>query len=187
MDAGASFNNYSSDITRTFPASGTFSAPQAKLYSALLKIQQQLIKSVCIESGFTFETLYQQSIRLYETEIIKAFGWDVNQRQLKQWIYPHHIGHWLGMDVHDCPMAGDALFEENMVVTVEPGIYIPPMDADDPHDVWKGIPVEYRGISIRIEDDVLVRARNQIPEILSANVPKTIDDIQKIMRSRSVA
>lgn len=129
MDAGASFNGYAADITRTFPARGTFTPPQRELYTALLNVQQQVIETArpSSTSRRTLTDLLQLSAHLVEEEICrKLFGMKArNLGSVMRWIYPHHIGHWLGMDVHDCGEAGVDVLEEGMALTVEPGIYLP--------------------------------------------------------------
>lgn len=180
IDAGCELDNYASDITRTFPVNGRFSQEQAQLYQLVLDIQEACIEA--IRPGVPFNEIHDLSVRMLTEGLVKL---GLLEGELEQLIeegayrrfYMHRVGHWLGMDVHD---VGDYKvhgewrpLEPGMVMTVEPGVYIAPHD--------ETVPLKWRGIGIRIEDDVLVTERGY--EVLTAGVPKRIADIEALMAS----
>ncbi len=180
VDAGCELDGYASDITRTFPVNGRFSKPQRALYALVLAAQQAAIAEV--RPGRRWHHPHRAAVRtltegLVELGLIKGKSDDVprliKDEQYKPF-YMHRTGHWLGMDVHDVGRYKQEgkwrRFESGMVLTVEPGLYIAP-DAD--------VPACYRGIGIRIEDDVLVTETGC--EILSSDVPKGIAEIERLM------
>ncbi|NVJ59127.1 MAG: Xaa-Pro aminopeptidase [Gammaproteobacteria bacterium] len=184
IDAGAEYEMYASDITRTFPVSGRFSNAQKELYQLVLKAQDAAIGSV--KPGNHWMQPHEEAVKvltegMIELGLLKG-GLDelIEQEAYKQY-YMHKTGHWIGLDVHD---VGDysiegqpRILEENMVLTVEPAIYIPEDDTS--------APAKYRGIGIRIEDDVLVTKQGH--EVLTSGVPKTIDEIESIMAKQKAA
>ena len=184
VDAGAYYNGYCSDITRTFPLSGRFSKFQKQLYEALYEIQVDIVENQC-RAGNTLTELLHYSADQIQTKICRdLFGVRdrSKSRKLTGLLYPHHVSHHLGMDVHDCK---DALMgpwnnlQPDMCITVEPGVYIPhilPGQVDDLLDV---IPKEFRGIGIRIEDDILIKSDHSVN--LTAGAPKSISDIESAM------
>lgn len=178
IDAGAECDHYAADITRTFPVSGKFSEPQKQLYQLVLDAQLSAIAQIKPgiswmqphESAVTVLTQGLVDLGLLEGQVKKL----IKDEKYKQF-FMHRTGHWLGMDVHD---VGDykinqqwRAFEPGMVLTVEPGLYIP-CDCKTVDEKW-------RGIGIRIEDDVLVTADGH--EVLTSGVPKTITDIEALM------
>jgi Xaa-Pro aminopeptidase len=178
IDAGAEYECYASDITRTFPVNGKFSPEQRALYDIVLAAQRAAIRE--IRPGKAFGVYHDAAVRTITAGLIKIGllkgGVDKNIRaQTYRRFYMHKTGHWLGLDVHDVGdyrIDGvDRELEPGMVVTVEPGIYIAP-DA-------KGVPAKWRGIGIRIEDDVVV-TRDE-PEILTGGVPNDPDEIEALM------
>lgn len=178
IDAGAEYECYASDITRTFPVNGRFSPEQRALYDIVLAAQIAAIAEV--RAGRPFDAYHETAVRVITAGLVKldllAGSVEKNLREHGyRRFYMHKTGHWLGLDVHD---VGDyriddefRLLEPGMVVTVEPGIYIAP-DA-------KKVPVRYRGIGIRIEDDVVVTKDD--PVILSDDVPRDPDAIEALM------
>jgi len=184
VDAGCELEGYASDITRSFPANGRFSAAQRRLYELVLKAQLAAIAKV--RAGNHWNQPHKAALKvltqgLIELGLIQAEGADLKKLikdERHKPFYMHKTGHWLGMDVHDVGQYKQAgrwrRFEPGMVLTVEPGLYIAP-DAE--------APAEYRGIGIRIEDDVLVT--NGEPEVLSAAVPKDPDEIEALMAAAS--
>jgi len=178
IDAGAEFGYYTGDVTRTWPASGSFSEAQAEVYQLVLEAQLEAIKAV--KPGATFIEPHNRALRvlvegmlrlgLLEGEADKL----IEEGAYKQF-YMHRTSHWLGMDVHDAGPYKVAdewrTLEPGMVLTIEPGLYV----ATDLQEVNP----RYRGIGVRIEDDVLVTASGS--EVLSARVPKTIDEIEGLM------
>lgn len=180
IDAGAECDHYAADITRTFPVSGYFSEPQKQLYQLVLDAQTAAIEQ--IKPGSPWNLAHEASVEVL-TKGLVALG--LLKGKVKKLIkdekyklfYMHRIGHWLGMDVHD---VGDykinqewRLLEPGMVLTVEPGLYIPAG--------CKTVEEKWRGIGIRIEDDVLVTAEGY--EILTRSVPKTITEIEALMQA----
>lgn len=179
IDAGCEYGHYASDITRTFPVSGTFNKAQRAVYEVVLEAQLAAIEAtkpgVTLDQlhALTCETLTRGLVRigllsgevpkLVETEAYKPF-------------YMHRTSHWLGMDVHDVGAYFEAgaprKLAPGMVLTIEPGLYIG-KNAD--------VPAEYRGIGVRIEDDIVVTATGW--SNLTADVPKTVADVEKACRA----
>ena len=178
IDAGAEYQCYASDITRTFPTNGRYSPEQRALYDIVLAAQLAGIDEV--RAGRPFDAYHDAAVRSITRGLIKLGLLQGSiERNLREHtyrkFYMHKTGHWLGLDVHD---VGDyridgefRLLEPGMVVTVEPGIYIAPDQ--------KGVPARFRGIGIRIEDDVVVT--NGDPEVISAGAPKDPDVIETLM------
>ena len=178
IDAGAEYNCYASDVTRTFPVNGRFSVEQRAVYAIVLAAQLAAIAQV--RAGRPFSAYHDAAVRTITAGLIKLGllkgGIEKNIReQTYRRFYMHKTGHWLGLDVHD---VGDYRvdgeyreLEAGMVVTVEPGIYIAP-DA-------KGVAAKWRGIGIRIEDDVVVTRGD--PEVITAAVPRDADEIEALM------
>jgi Xaa-Pro aminopeptidase len=178
IDAGCELECYASDITRTFPVNGRFSEPQLQLYQLVLEAQQAAIRKV--KPGNHWNQPHQAAVRTI-TKGLVALGLlegPVNKLikdEAYKPFYMHRTGHWLGMDVHD---VGDYKIdgawrelEPGMVLTVEPGLYIP--------SGTKGVDAKWWNIGIRIEDDVLVTKDGC--EVLSRGVPKTPAEIQALM------
>jgi len=184
IDAGCELEYYAADITRTFPVGGKFNNEQRALYELTLKAQQAAIDA--IKPGRHWNEPHEASVEvitaglvelglligdlptLIETEAYKEF-------------YMHRIGHWLGIDVHD---VGDyrvggqwRVLEPGMCMTVEPGIYVAPDNA--------GVDAKWRGIGIRIEDDVLITKDGC--EVLTSDVPKTVEAIESLMAANNDA
>lgn len=180
IDAGVEYQSYATDVTRTFPIDGRFSAEQKVIYEIVL--QAQLAGIAVIKPGVSWNTI-QQTVAEVITDGLLAIGLlkgdkiALLEQHAYQAFFPHGVGHWLGLDVHDVgeyKIQGEwRSLAENMVLTVEPGIYIP----EDRED----IPAYWRGLGIRIEDDVVVTAQGC--EVLSASVPKSIHDIETLMTS----
>jgi len=179
IDAGCEFAGYAADITRTFPVSGRFSAAQRAVYDVVLDAQRAAL--AVIAPGRHFDEPQQAAVRSV-TRGLKRLG--ILQGRLAALIkadacrpfFMHRYGHWLGMDVHDVgayQLDGRwRRFEPGMVLTVEPGLYI----ASDNTDVAAC----WRGIGVRIEDDVLVTEHGV--EILTDGVPREADAIEALMR-----
>ena len=176
IDAGCEYGYYASDVTRTFPVSGKFSAPQEGIYRIVLDAQLAAIEAT--RPGATLEQIHDQALLVIIDGLI-ARGLLPDDRQkvvdehLYRPFYMHRTSHWLGMDVHDV----GAYFrdqkprplEAGMVITVEPGIYIGAGNAL--------VPPEYRGIGVRIEDDVLVTEGGQLN--LTADIPKSVSELER--------
>lgn len=179
LDCGAEYNYFTADITRAYPVSGKFTDEQAEVYSAVLNVQKTIIDFV--KPGVKFQELHEMGTSLL-TDAMLDLGLlsgrkdDIIQAQQQKKYYPHGIGHFLGMDVHDSGMyfskTGEPRkIEENMVFTVEPGLYIPENDSNAP----KG----YQGIGVRIEDNIRVTANGA--ENMTIKAPKEIADLEKII------
>ena len=184
IDAGAEFEGYASDITRTFPINGKYTKPQREVYDVVLDVQQQCIDYT--KTGNTIKARQELSIELL-TEGMKSIGLlkgktkDLIKKKAYLKYYMHGVGHYLGLDVHDAgryftdqTAKKSRPFAPGMVLTVEPGLYIPPDD--------KSAPAKYRGIGIRIEDDVLVTMDGN--HNLTGKVPKNPDEIEGLMAKR---
>ena len=178
-DAGCENEMYAADITRTIPVSGEYSKEQKDIYELVLKVQKNAINS--IKPGQTFEGLQSDAIKgltkgLKKLGLLKGRVDQLIKSEAYKDFYMHGIGHWLGMDVHDVGSYMDQKgksrrFENGMVLTIEPGIYISKKN--------KNVPTEYRGIGIRIEDDVLVTKSGC--DVLTKALPKEIGEIESIM------
>ena len=178
IDAGCELDYYAADITRTFPVSGTFSEPQKQLYELVLAAMEACF--AVIRPGTAFEAVHDASVRviaqgLIDLGILHGTLDEVISTGAYKTFYMHRAGHWLGMDVHDVgdyKINGESRpLEPGMVMTVEPGIYIAP-DAPNVDPKW-------RGIGIRIEDDVVVTETGF--ENLTVSVPKTVAEIEALM------
>jgi Xaa-Pro aminopeptidase len=154
MDVGAEYEGYSADVTRTIPVSGKFTPAQRKVYEVVLRAQKAVVAA--IKPGLAWKDLDATA-----KAVFKGFGLDRYWR--------HSVSHHLGLDTHDAGVM-DTL-RAGMVITVEPGIYIPESDTT--------VSVEYRGIGVRIEDDVLVTSDGR--EVLSAAIPKEVGEIERVM------
>ena len=179
IDAGCELNYYAADITRTFPANGLFSREQQALYEVVLASQQAALETITPgghwnQSHDATVTVITQG--LLDLGILQGELAELIEAEAYRPFYMHRAGHWLGMDVHD---VGDykvhdewRVLESGMVMTVEPGIYIA---ADN-----QSVAAKWRGIGIRIEDDVAVTATGH--QVLTEEVIKTVDDIHQLMR-----
>jgi Xaa-Pro aminopeptidase len=178
IDAGCEYQYYCGDITRTFPANGKFTDPQRAIYQSVLDVQCEIIES--IRPGVSIGDPAQKAVEML-TEAMLALGLLVGEKekiieeQEYRKFYMHSVGHMLGVEVHDVAKTRDGeehkTFQPGMVMTVEPGLYIDP-DSEN-------IPPEYSGIGVRIEDNILVTESGC--EVLTAAVPKTIDEIEKLI------
>ncbi|KAI7874557.1 hypothetical protein K492DRAFT_214514 [Lichtheimia hyalospora FSU 10163] len=167
VDCGGEYHGYASDITRTWPVNGKFTEPQRQLYQAVLNVNKACIKLCTEEAKISLHGIHAVSARLMKEELAKI-GFQTNRWDLERILYPHHVGHYLGLDVHDChDLDRSRRLKKNMVITIEPGIYVPYDDR---------FPREYQGTAIRIEDNCVVG--EQEPYVLTATAPKEIVDIE---------
>lgn len=184
VDAGAEYKGYAADITRTFPVNGKYTQAQRDVYDVVLDVQEKCIEYT--KTGNTVKGRQEYSIELL-TEGMKKLGLlkgktkDLIKKKAYMKYYMHGVGHYLGLDVHDAgryftdqATKNSRPFAPGMVLTVEPGLYIPPDD--------KSAPAKYRGIGVRVEDDVLVTAEGNVN--LTAKVPKDPDEIEALMADR---
>ena len=177
VDAGCEFELYASDITRTYPINGKFTAPQLAIYEVVLEAQLKSIEAISTNNNVMDAQIISEKVitqGLIDLGILQGSMEDLHAAGAFKDFYMHKIGHWLGIDVHD---AGDYMedgdymkFKPGMVTTVEPGIYI--SSSSDVEDKWKGI-------GIRIEDDILVTAEGN--ENLTAFVPSDPKEIEALM------
>ena len=178
IDAACEYQLYASDITRTFPVNGKFSPEQKALYEVILKAQLAAIDAVQV--GNSYKEPHYVAVRimvqgLLDLGLMQGNLEEIIQKESFRQFYMHGTGHWLGMDVHDVgsyKVEGDwRTYEEGMVVTVEPGLYIAPDD--------ETVDAKWRGIGIRIEDDVAVTKNG--PRVLTAAVVKSVEEIETLM------
>ncbi|VDM81973.1 unnamed protein product [Strongylus vulgaris] len=180
MDAGCDLNGYVSDITRCYPISGEFTSPQRTLYEALLHVHEQLLTYANDTEKVRLSRLYSRMIELIASAILEIglVPQSIDHKQLlntAESLCPHHVSHYLGMDVHDCPtISRDIDLPAGTVFTIEPGLYIPAKSS---------FPEEFRGIGFRIEDDV-VAIKNGV-EVLTDAVPRSSSEIEYLMRSQT--
>jgi len=167
MDIGAEYHGYTADITRTIPASGKFSPEQRQIYDLVFKAQDAAMKEC--KPGTTIHAL-DGLARGIINKGLKDLG-IIPDEYTPNLYYPHGLGHHIGLDVHD---RGTSELKENMVITIEPGIYIPENSKCDK---------KWWGIAVRIEDDVLITKDSY--ELLSASAPRTADDVEKTMKLHS--
>jgi Xaa-Pro aminopeptidase len=178
IDAGCELDGYASDITRTFPVNGVFSEAQKAIYQIVLDAQLAAIEAV--KPGNHWNHPHEAAVRvicagLIDLGLIKGDLEQVIEDETYKQFYMHRTGHWLGLDVHDVgeyKIEGQwRLLEAGMVLTVEPGIYIAPSCTE--------VDKKWRGIGIRIEDDVAVT--KSAHKVLSKSVPKTVAEIESLM------
>jgi Xaa-Pro aminopeptidase len=178
IDAGAEYDGYASDITRTFPVNGKFSGPQKDLYEVVLAAQLKAIDEV--RSGNPWGQVHETAVEvatagMIDLGILKGSLEEALEEEYFKDYYVHNTGHWLGLDVHDVgeyEIDGQSrVLEPGMVLTVEPGIYIP-ANATAVDETW-------RGMGIRIEDNVAVTRDDA--DILTTGICKTPDDIEALM------
>jgi Xaa-Pro aminopeptidase len=178
IDAGCEYNYYASDITRTIAVNAKFSEPQKELYNLVLSVNQKIISM--IKPGVYRSKLQRKAIKMLtkgmlKLKILKGRYKKLIKKEAYKKYYPHGIGHWMGLDVHDNAPYKDKKGKEialakGMVLTIEPGIYIDENDKD--------VPKKYRGIGIRIEDNILVTQNSY--ENLSKEIVKSIEDIERL-------
>ncbi len=168
MDLGAEYHGYTADITRTIPVSGKFSPEQKKVYDLVLQAQEEAMK-VC-KTGASFKDVYDATSKVISGGLVEL-GITKNPQDFRKY-YPHGCSHHIGLDVHDRGNYG--VLEDDMVITIEPGIYI-----NDDSDCDK----KWWGIAVRIEDDYLV-SKNGC-ELLSSYAPRTTADIEAMMKQPS--
>jgi len=184
IDAGAEYKGYASDITRTFPVNGKYTPAQREVYDVVLDVQEKCIEYT--KTGNTVKGRQEYSIELLtegmvKLGLLKGKTKDLIKKKAYMKYYMHGVGHYLGLDVHDAgryftdqTAKNSRPFAPGMVLTVEPGIYVPPDD--------KSAPAKYRGIGIRIEDDVLVTENGN--HNLTSKVPKNADNIEALMHNK---
>ncbi len=178
VDSGAEWQCYAGDITRTYPVNGVFSGAQREIYEIVLEANVAAIAKVV--AGNHWNDPHDAAVRvitrgLLKLGILKGDLKKLIKEEAHRTYYMHRTGHWLGIDVHD---VGEykiddkwRLLEPGMVLTIEPGIYLPASSS---------VPKRYRNIGIRVEDDVVVT--NDAPEVMTDSVPKTVSEIEALMQ-----
>ncbi|MEK7431913.1 MAG: aminopeptidase P N-terminal domain-containing protein [Cyanobacteriota bacterium] len=178
VDAGAEYKYYCGDITRTIPVNGKFSKAQKEVYEVVLEAELEALKIA--KPGVKFHDIHARAVEVITDGLVKLGFLKGSVEKLIEdekykTFYMHNTSHWLGMDVHDAGkyfVNGESIkLESGMILTIEPGLYI--------QEGVEGVPSEYIGIGIRIEDDVLITENGH--EVLSQRVPKTVEDIEKMM------
>lgn len=182
IDAGCEYDYYAADITRTFPVGGAFTPAERDVYQGVLEVQKAAIEDIA--PGVRYNELQDRTVErltqvLIDVGVLQgSVDENVDEETYKDY-YPHKVGHWLGIDVHDVGSYHDEdglwrRLEPGMVLTIEPGLYFSE-EAD--------VPDELKGLGIRIEDDVLVTADGH--ENLTASCPKEVDDIEAIIGTQT--
>jgi len=179
IDAGCEYDYYAADVTRTFPVSGTFSPAQWRLYEVVLEAQVTAIEAV--KPGANLDAIHDEVVQtlvrgLVREGLLEGEPEKIIEDKSYKRFYMHRTSHWLGMDVHDVGVyyqgGSPRSLEPGMVLTIEPGIYISPNDDK--------VPAEYRGLGIRIEDDILVTPEGYAN--LTADIPKTVAEVERACR-----
>ena len=181
LDAGAEYNRYCGDVTRTFPANGTFTEAQRDIYQIVLDAHKTIIDG--IRPGVSIDEPHQKSIELL-TEGMLSLGLLKKKKKIEKLIedgafrqfYMYRIGHMIGLDVHDVNCVREAngdykTFQPGMIITIEPGLYVA--------EGTKGVPPKYLGIGVRIEDDILVTESGN--ENLTDGVPKEVEEVEALI------
>ena len=178
IDAGCEYEMYASDITRTIPVNGKFSEAQKEIYELVLKTEIQVIEAIkegVLRSDLQMMARESLCKGMVELKILNGDPQELLKEEKDRVYFPHGIGHWMGIDVHDpCPYktkkGKEIALSAGMVLTIEPGLYFP---FDD-----ENIPQKYRGIGVRIEDNILVTKEGY--ENLSLGIVKSVEDIESI-------
>ena len=183
IDAGCEHDWYASDVTRTFPVNGRFSPEQRALYEVVLEAQLAAIAHV--KPGVTFTSVHDVAVDrlvrgLIRHGLLSGTPEDAIAQATFRRFYMHRTSHWLGLDVHDCGAyvvdGRSRALEPGMVLTVEPGLYVAEDDTT--------VDARWRGIGIRIEDDVLVTPTGH--DVLTTGIPKTIDEVEATCQGRAL-
>ena len=182
LDAGAEYNRYCGDVTRTFPANGTFTEAQREIYQIVLDAHYAIIDG--IRPGVSIDEPHQKSIELLTEGMLSLGLLKKKKKKIEKLIedgayrkfYMYRIGHMIGLDVHDVNCVRDAngdykTFQPGMIITIEPGLYVA--------EGTKSVPSKYLGIGVRIEDDILVTESGN--ENLTSGVPKEIEEVEALI------
>ena len=180
VDAGCELGSYTGDVTRAWPVNGRFTKAQKEIYEAVLDANEAAI-AVC-RPGIRYREIHEASVYSLTSSMIRLglLEGDVEENianETYKKFFMHGTGHWLGMDVHDVGLYVDGtdsiLLEPGMILTVEPGIYIDALD--------ESVPEHYRGIGIRLEDDILITTDGY--ENLSVGIPKSLEAVEQLVGS----
>ena len=169
VDAGGEVGGYITDITRTWPVSGKFSTAQRDLYEAILSVQRTCISLCRADAGVSLDKLHsiaEDKLR----DNLTSLGFDLSGYNAMESLFPHHLSHYIGLDVHDTPgLSRKEKLQAGQCVTIEPGIYV------EDEERW---PVHFRGLGIRIEDSVAVQ--EDAPLVLTTEAVKEVVDIEAL-------
>jgi Xaa-Pro aminopeptidase len=184
IDAGAEYHGYAGDITRTFPVNGKFSPAQKDVYQVVLNALKA--STEIARPGYTHEDIHNKSVEVLVDGLLQmkvltgSAAQIIEEGTYKNW-YMHNTGHWIGLDVHDVgryKVDGASIgLQPGMVMTIEPGLYFQEND--------ETIPEEFRGIGVRIEDDIHITGGD--PEVLTAAAPKEIADVEEACAAERIA
>jgi len=167
VDAGAENELYTADITQTFPVGATFFQAQKVVYEKVLEVNREVIRMA--KPGVSYRTLHSESVKML-TEGLKSLGVVLSEQESYRAYFPHGLGHYLGLDVHDAGIyheqGKDYLLKPGMMMTNEPGLY------------FRGSETEYQGIGVRIEDDLLITENGC--ENLTHELPRTVEEIEAL-------
>ena len=168
VDAGGEYGGYIADITRTWPVDGKFTAAQRDLYGMILAVQKDCV-SLCREDGdVSLDSLHSVAEKGLKAGL-QSLGFDMARAGSLETLFPHHVGHYIGLDVHDAPgYPRSERLREDQCITIEPGIYVPVGD-----ERW---PSHFRGLGVRIEDSV--RIGGEEVEVLTGSAVKEVGDIE---------
>lgn len=170
VDAGAEYGGYITDITRTWPLEGRFSAAQKDLYEVVLNAQRMSVKLCRQDSGLSLDKIHRATSDALRKGLLEI-GFD-SRNGMMDVLFPHHVGHYVGLDVHDTPgFPRSVQLKKGMCVTIEPGIYVP----DDSR-----FPSHFRNMGVRIEDSVAVEEEHA--HVLTTEAPKEVADIEELSR-----
>lgn len=168
VDAGGEYGTYVTDISRTWPVNGKFTPAQRDLYEAVLSVQRTSVSLCRANANLSLEDIHHNTTRNL-VDALSSIGFAVNMSNIGH-LFPHHVGHYIGLDVHDVPgYSRREVLRRGHCVTIEPGVYVP----DD--ERW---PVHFRGMGVRIEDSVCVDGES--PYILSTEAVKEVSDIEAL-------
>ncbi|KAI8806056.1 peptidase M24, structural domain-containing protein [Cladochytrium replicatum] len=173
VDAGGMFGGYTSDTSRTWSVNGTFTKPQRGVYEAVLNVQRQMIKRCTAAANLTLSDLQNETKNHLQEECSKLFKRPVTASEIST-LFPPHVSHFKGKDIHEAESLSRREvkpLKSGQVITIEPGLYIPFDDR---------FPEEFRGIGVRIEDDVVIG--DTFPIVLTTEAPKEVDDIEAVMK-----
>ncbi|MDB4969263.1 MAG: Xaa-Pro aminopeptidase [Myxococcales bacterium] len=180
VDAGCEIDGFTADVTRTYPIGARFSPAARRCYELVLAVEKACVAAV--RPGNSVDKIHEQAVELLtqgmvDLGLLSGSVKELIEKSAYKRFYMHRTSHWLGMDVHDvgiyAPEGSSRALEAGMVLTVEPGLYVDPAATD--------VPAEYRGIGIRIEDDILVTESGH--ENLTVSIPKEVSDLESLTAS----
>jgi len=170
VDAGAEYDNYLTDCTRTWPINKQFTKDQKVLYEAVLDVQLECIKLCREDENTSLKQIHRRSDELMLRNLTEI-GFKITKSQVSQ-LYPHSVGHHVGLEIHDCStITSDTKLKAKHVITIEPGVYVPRDSA---------FPPQFHGIGIRIEDTIAIQAKGS--ENLTF-APKTVEEVTAAMEN----